>query len=108
MKIKYNIFFIFFLVSFFAADLSARKNVINGELKNDNRAAAILKKSAADCAAPTATAVLSVNNVKTTLQNGGDMWWDLVGMPKYEVPKITDDGQSKHSLFAGSIWIGGL
>ena len=42
--------------------------------------------------------------------NGGDMWWDLVGTAKYEIPKIPDGSNEarKHSLFAGSIWIGGI
>lgn len=40
--------------------------------------------------------------------NGGDMWWDLASNPGYEVPKQDDVTQTKrHSLFAGSIWIGG-
>jgi hypothetical protein len=35
---------------------------------------------------------------------GGDMWWDLQQTPKYEVPK----GSKKTSLFAGSLWLGGV
>lgn len=50
---------------------------------------------------------LDVNNVRTKLLNGGDMWWDL-NNPKYEIPKVTDPNSvRKHSLFAGAIWIGG-
>jgi len=50
---------------------------------------------------------LDINNVRTKLLNGGDMWWDL-NNPKYEIPKITDpNAVRKHSLFAGAIWIGG-
>ncbi len=56
------------------------------------------------CAPATASAELNVNNVKTTILNGGDMWWDLQGSAKYEVPK----GSGVNALFAGSIWIGGL
>ena len=53
---------------------------------------------------------LDVNNVRARIMNGGDMWWDLVGSAKYEVPKIADGSNDprRHSLFAGSIWIGGL
>ena len=29
---------------------------------------------------------LDINNVRTKILNGGDMWWDL-NNPKYEVPK---------------------
>tara|TARA_B100001287_G_scaffold276290_1_gene286593 strand:+ start:3177 stop:6752 length:3576 start_codon:yes stop_codon:yes gene_type:complete len=46
---------------------------------------------------------LNINNVRTTILGGGDMWWDLDN-GKYEIPK----GSGIHSLFAGSIWIGGL
>jgi len=89
---------------------SARMNVIKtGKTVTKERAGAILKKSAADCANPTADAFLNINNVRTTLQNGGDLWWDLVGSPKYEVPKVeAGQGTSKHSIFAGALWIGGI
>ena len=56
-----------------------------------------------NCGAATSQAVLDINNVRTTLLNGGDMWWNLSN-PKYEIPK----NSGKHSLFAGSLWIGGL
>ncbi len=46
---------------------------------------------------------LDINNVRTKILGGGDMWWDLTD-PKYEIPKDS----KKHSLFAGSLWIGGL
>jgi len=108
MKIIYNLFFTLIIVLILSVDASARMNVVKGAHKNSNRAEALLKKSAADCAAPTAFTFLNVNNVKTRLQNGGDMWWDLSNNPQYEVPKVTGDGVSKHSLFAGSIWIGGI
>ncbi len=50
---------------------------------------------------------LDINNVRTKLLNGGDMWWDL-NNPKYEIPKINDpNAVRKHSLFSGAIWIGG-
>jgi len=107
MKIIYNIFLSLIIVAFVFNSASARKNIAKVG-KQDNRASAILKKSAADCAAPTESAFLNINNVKARLQNGGDMWWDLVGAPQYEVPKVTGDEVSKHSLFAGSIWVGGI
>ncbi len=61
-------------------------------------------RTSAPCLPPTASAQLDINNIRTLLHNGGDMWWDLVGDPRYEVPK----GSGKHSLFAGSLWIGGI
>ncbi len=46
---------------------------------------------------------LFVNNVRAKIHTGGDMWWDLQGKPKYEVPAES----GKNALFAGSIWVGG-
>jgi hypothetical protein len=46
---------------------------------------------------------LDINNVRTKILGGGDMWWDLNDV-KYEIPKDS----KKHSLFAGSLWIGGV
>ena len=59
--------------------------------------------TAANCAPPVSSNELSINNVRALIQTGGDMWWDLVGVPKYEIPK----GSGKTSLFAGSLWLGG-
>ena len=58
---------------------------------------------AANCAPPVGANELSINNVRALVQTGGDMWWDLVGVPRYEIPK----GSGKTSLFAGSLWLGG-
>ena len=58
----------------------------------------------AGCSAPTSSAFLEVNNVRTLIHNGGDMWWDLQGSPRYEIPK----GSGKHCSFAGALWIGGI
>ncbi|MCB9251456.1 MAG: hypothetical protein H6605_03265 [Flavobacteriales bacterium] len=86
--------------------LSAKENV--GEkrvapVKSNNK----LMKYAASCDPATASADLDVNNVRTKIQNGGDMWWDLSN-PKYEIPKIADQNTvRKHSLFSGAIWVGG-
>ncbi|MFT4898641.1 MAG: hypothetical protein ACI9U0_000427 [Flavobacteriales bacterium] len=57
----------------------------------------------ANCKAPTSRVDLDINNVRTTILNGGDLWWDLDNA-KYEIPK----GSGKHSIFAGSIMIGGV
>lgn len=58
---------------------------------------------AAGCAPPAASIILDLNNVRTTIQSGGDMWWDLENA-RYEVPK----GSGKHSIFSGSLWMGGV
>lgn len=64
-------------------------------------------KFGSDCDPATQLADLDVNNVRTKILNGGDMWWDLSNA-KYEIPKIDDlNSVKKHSMFAGAIWIGG-
>lgn len=73
------------------------------KLKVNKRAGAL----ANTCNPASQSADLDVNNVRTKLLNGGDMWWDL-NNPKYEVPKINDpNAVRKHALFSGAIWIGG-
>lgn len=89
--------------------LSARE-IIGGKpsANKNNLSAENLMKTAAGCSPPTAKVDLDVNNVRTMILNGGDMWWDL-SSAKYEIPKVTDpNGIRRHSLFAGSLWIGGL
>lgn len=62
------------------------------------------KTEAGDCVASTAQFDMFVNNVRARLLTGGDAWWDVSSLPKYEVPK----GSGLHAVFAGSIWITGL
>ncbi len=57
----------------------------------------------ATCTPASAKTDLDVNNVRTTIMTGGDMWWDLT-TARYEIPK----GSGKHSIYAGALWIGGL
>jgi hypothetical protein len=57
----------------------------------------------AGCAPATARVDIDINNVRATLLSGGDMWWDLISA-QYEIPK----GSKINSIFAGSLWIGGL
>ncbi len=60
------------------------------------------------CKPASQSADLDINNVRTRILNGGDMWWDL-NNPKYEIPKVTDgNAVKKHSLFSGALWIGGI
>ena len=58
---------------------------------------------AAGCSPSSSQTDLDVNNVRTTIMGGGDMWWNLDDA-RYEIPK---DG-NRHSLFAGALWIGGV
>lgn len=62
------------------------------------------KDLAADCLPPSGSIELDLNNVRTLIHSGGDMWWDLQGVAQYEVPK----GSGKHALYAGSLWMGGV
>jgi len=62
------------------------------------------KKIAAGCLPATSATELDVNNVRTRINTGGDMWWDLQGEPEYEIPK----GSKKMSMYSASLWIGGL
>ncbi len=56
-----------------------------------------------NCTPSTSLEVLNVNNVRTTMRGSGDFWWDGQ-FARYEIPA----GSGKHSVYAGSIWIGGL
>ncbi len=61
-----------------------------------------------NCLPPTSRAILDINNVRATILGANDMWWDGAGNAGYEVPKVDDpNAVKKHSLFAGSIWVGG-
>jgi len=51
--------------------LSARE-IIGFEGKSHD-----LAKTASDCQAATAQTELNINNVRTRLLAGGDLWWDL-------------------------------
>jgi hypothetical protein len=62
------------------------------------------KSIIAQCNPPSAFAVLDINNVSAFLMNGGDFWWDGIGLPLYEYPK----GSSRTALFAGAIWLSAL
>lgn len=64
-----------------------------------------LMKTTAGCKQATASIDLDINNVRSRLMTGGDMWYNIGnGTPAYEVPK----NSKRHSLFAGSCWIGGI
>lgn len=80
--------------------LLARENQgSNGSNTPKNAPSALV----AGCSATTTQNDLDINNVRTTILVGGDMWWDLSN-PKYEVPI----NSGKHSIFAGALWIGGV
>ena len=78
-----------------ASDVSARENVGMGKT--------IISPSInAACVNPTVQSDLAVNNVRARILMG-DMWWDLSN-GVYIIPKASGIG----SIFAGSLWIGGV
>lgn len=87
-----------------SSNLFGRENV--GQKRASNKGL----RTAASCAPASSSVELDVNNVRALLHNGGDFWWDLVGSPRYEVPKLPKDqaASARHSSFAGSLWIGGV
>ena len=72
-------------------------------ISNPNSNSNAMRVVAAGCLPATAQTELNINNVKTLILAGGDMWWDL-NDAYYEIP----NGSNKHSMFAGALWIGGL
>lgn len=86
---------------FFTTAAFARENA--GVTGNSNKNGVGTPVIAATCNPTTAQAELDINNIRTTVLVGGDLWWNLSD-PKYEVPI----GSGKHSIFAGSLWIGGI
>lgn len=83
-----------------SGSILARENVSKYKMAAP---AAPASTSAELCTPARAQSVLAINNVRTTILAGGDMWWNLAD-GKYEIPK----GSAKNSLFAGALWIGGL
>ena len=63
-------------------------------------------QTAAGCTSSSAFEWLDINNVRTRINAGGDMWWDLPSGTgsKYFIPA----NGSATSLYAGSLWIAGV
>ncbi|MFM9945895.1 MAG: hypothetical protein ACKVQB_11770 [Bacteroidia bacterium] len=104
IKLKY---LLLTFIAFGYTTLIARENVGEKLVKPAEKTHKLMKFAAA-CDPATASADLDVNNVRTKILNGGDMWWDLSN-PKYEIPKVAANVNTvrKHSLFSGAIWVGG-
>ncbi|CAN5769006.1 hypothetical protein BH11BAC7_BH11BAC7_17270 [soil metagenome] len=90
---------------FFAISANARENGANGHRQGNSSAnrGNSQDQLQASCTPAAAKTDLDINNVRTTIMTGGDMWWDLT-TARYEVPK----GGNAHSIYAGALWIGGL
>ena len=95
------------ITSLFCASAFSRPNVPGqngqgGKVHYNNSG-----KVAVVCQTGTASSELDINNVRTTLLNTGDYWWDG-NDGRYEVPKLSDPtAPKKHSVFAGAVWLGG-
>lgn len=75
------------------------------EIKTAEKASSNNKVTQTGCVMTVAHADIDIANVRARIMTGGDMWWDQgSGVPQYEVPK----GSGKHSMFAASIWVGGI
>ncbi len=84
-----------------AQESIARPNITEGKRAATNG----LLRTTASCRPAEATIDLDINNVRAKLMTGGDLWWDRgTGEARYEIPK----GSRKNSLFAGSVWVGGI
>lgn len=86
------------LLSIFAAPGFAEKFKGSGQ-KSD----AVIKSTAAGCLPGAGFKYLEVNNVRTRINTGGDMWWDFE-VSQYEIPR----GSKKTSMFSAALWIGGI
>ncbi len=88
------------ILSFSTGTLLAEKYV--GEVSNQTNTKSV-SATTAGCVPATNSTELDLNNVRALIHTGGDMWWDLQGTGRYEIPA----GSGKTALYAGSIWIGG-
>ncbi|MEE2953631.1 MAG: hypothetical protein VX347_00480 [Bacteroidota bacterium] len=86
------------IVLLFGFSISAKENVTIPGVTT-----VVYPKIASGCSPSTSQTELDINNVRTTIMGGGDMWWNLDDA-RYEIPK---DG-NRHSMFAGALWIGGV
>lgn len=60
-----------------------------------------------DCMSAEAQTDISINNVRARLTTGGDLWWNGAE-GKYIVPKVEAGEPEVASIFASSVWIGGV
>ena len=61
------------------------------------------------CASSKSQIDMEINNVRARLLGGGDCWWNFTN-GRYIVPKVdvTTGQQEVSSIFAGSVWLGGI
>lgn len=93
-----------FLALALLAGYSAQAEKTHSVYPGTNVTVQKLEQSAAGCVPAKSSTFLQLNNVRALIHTGGDMWWDLIGNARYEIPK----GSGRTSLFAGSLWMGGV
>jgi hypothetical protein len=100
---------IIFLTALTSAALFGREIASNSE-RVAQQQGSLGQKVLANCAAPRSSKEFWINNVRTVIYTGGDMWWDLFGNTNayYYIPAVTNRNTGVSSTFAGSIWLGGL
>lgn len=47
---------------------------------------------------------VNINNINARINNNGNLFWDFIDKPHFEVPK----GSGKNSIFNNTLWIAGL
>ena len=79
------------------------------DLKPGIKKPSTVVSSRSDCAQGTSRFDADINNVRASLLSSGDVWWDLT-VAQYVVPKVIPGTGAKavSSIFAGSVWIGGV
>jgi len=97
MRRNYNYFLLFILF------LISTKSIFSYKYIGEQKKVGEERHALSGCPIPSGATIFDYNNVRTIVYTGGDMWWDLMNHPFYEIPK----GSGRHSLFAGAIWIGG-
>jgi hypothetical protein len=98
MKTDKNILLLLVILTSTMVSVKAKENIGSSGLRKKQ-----VENVLSGCTSGITQDVMQLNNVRTTILTDGDMWWNLVSA-KYEVPK----GQGASSIFAGSLWIGGL
>ena len=99
------------LIAIFAGVTAySREKAASAERTGQSFSSQANSKIMANCSAPRASKELWVNNVRTIIFSGGDMWWDLFGNGNayYYVPAVSNRNVGASSCFGGSIWLGGL
>lgn len=89
----------FAVLSLSASAAIARED--RGPQPRNANPAMVQGRVASTCTPASARTNLDINNVRTLILNGGDMWWDQgsSGNARYEIPKNDDPAAPKSTLY---------